>query len=39
MVDRSPEPREITLHEVDDDHNLHDHLDFMLSCIDKELGI
>ena len=37
LVDRSPEPREITLHEVDDDHNLHLHLDFMISCIDREL--
>ncbi len=37
LVDRSPEPGMITLHEVDDDHNLHEHLDFMLSCIDREL--
>jgi pimeloyl-ACP methyl ester carboxylesterase len=39
MVERSPEPREITLHEVDDDHNLHDHLDFIISCIDRELKL
>lgn len=37
MVARSPEPREIALHEVDDDHNLHRHLDFMVSCIDRIL--
>jgi pimeloyl-ACP methyl ester carboxylesterase len=37
MVDRSPEPRKIVLHEVDDDHNLHGHLDFIISCIDSEL--
>ena len=38
MVARSPEPRDITLHEVDDDHNLHRHLDLMVSCIDDILG-
>jgi pimeloyl-ACP methyl ester carboxylesterase len=33
MVARSPDPRRITLHEVDDDHNLHQSLDLMLQSI------
>lgn len=36
MVARSPEPENIAFHEVDDDHNLHRHLDLMISCIDLE---
>jgi len=34
LIDRSPCPGEIHLHEVDDDHNLHHSLDLMLRSID-----
>jgi pimeloyl-ACP methyl ester carboxylesterase len=33
MVARSPDPDRIILHEVDDDHNLHQSLDLMLQSI------
>jgi pimeloyl-ACP methyl ester carboxylesterase len=33
MVARSPDPHRITLHEVDDDHNLHQSLDLMRQSI------
>jgi enterochelin esterase-like enzyme len=33
MVARSPDPERITVHEVDDDHNLHQSLDLMLQSI------
>jgi pimeloyl-ACP methyl ester carboxylesterase len=37
MVARSPEPNRITMHEVDDDHNLHQSLDLMLHSIQEIL--
>jgi len=33
LVQRSPEPEDIMLHEVDDDHMLHDSLDLILDAI------
>ena len=33
MIARSPDPHRITVHEVDDDHNLHRSLDLMLQSI------
>jgi pimeloyl-ACP methyl ester carboxylesterase len=33
MIARSPDPHRITVHEVDDDHNLHQSLDLMLQSI------
>lgn len=33
MIARSPAPHRITVHEVDDDHNLHQSLDLMLQSI------
>ena len=35
MIRRSPEPANIELHAVDDDHNLHQSLDLMLQSIEK----
>ncbi len=35
MIARSPDPDRITVHEVDDDHNLHQSLDLMLRSIRK----
>lgn len=35
LVQRSPDPRRIKLHEVDDDHNLHQSLDLMLDSISQ----
>jgi pimeloyl-ACP methyl ester carboxylesterase len=33
MIARSPDPHRVTVHEVDDDHNLHQSLYLMLQCI------
>jgi pimeloyl-ACP methyl ester carboxylesterase len=33
MIARSPTPHDVTIHEVDDDHNLHQSLDLMLQAI------
>ena len=35
MIERSPEPANIQLLEVDDDHDLHKSLDLMLQAIDR----
>ena len=35
LVQRSPDPGRIQLHEVDDDHNLHQSLDLMLASIEQ----
>jgi pimeloyl-ACP methyl ester carboxylesterase len=35
MVQRSPDPGRIQLHEVDDDHNLHQSLGLMLESIEQ----
>lgn len=35
LVQRSPDPDRIKLHEVDDDHNLHQHLGLMLESIEQ----
>jgi len=35
LIDRSPQPERIRLHEVDDDHNLHQNLDVMLEAVDQ----
>jgi len=35
VIERSPQPAQIQLYEVDDDHSLHQHLDLMLESIDR----
>ena len=38
LVERSPDPDEIILHEVDDDHNLHQSLDLILEIIERMMN-
>ena len=38
MVQRSPDPKAIQLHEVDDDHNLHQSLELMLQVIEAQIN-